>query len=70
MLALVKSYDYLDAVFHKNRARARILRLEKKMASKEEGEVGYLGQVAEHKEVMKLSESQKEMLLQKKLEGK
>lgn len=73
MTALVKSYDYLEAAFQKNRARAKILRREKKLAAREIGgtdEVGYLGQVAEHKEVVKLSESQKEKLLQKNLEGK
>ncbi len=67
MVAIVKIYDYMELVFIKNRARAKILRREKKLAEKGNG---YFSQVAEHKEVIKLSESQKEKLLQKTLEGK
>jgi len=62
---LVQFYDFLEAIFTKNRDRARKLKLEKKQLSQNEG---HLGQVAEHKASVSLSPQQKKKLLQKKLE--
>jgi hypothetical protein len=63
--SLVKSYDYLEMIFMRNRDRARTLKLEKRTFKQGEG---HLNQVAEHKASTALTETQKKKLLQKKLE--
>jgi hypothetical protein len=64
LAALVKSYDYLEGFFMRNRERARTIKLEKRTMQSE----GHLVQVAEHKASTALTDSQKKRLLQKKLE--
>lgn len=62
---LVKTYDYLEAIFMRNRDRARTLRIEKRSLKQIES---HLGQVAEHKASTALTAVEKKKLLQKKLE--
>lgn len=64
LAALVRSYDFLEEFFMRNRERARTIKLEKRALQSE----GHLGQVAEHKASTALTESQKKRLLTKKLE--
>ena len=65
LVSLVKSYDFLEAIFTENRDRARRLKIEKKNINQSRT---HLGQVAEHKTATALSEGQKKKLLKKKLE--
>ena len=65
LTGLVKAYDLLEALFMRNRDRARTLKVEKRTLTQNQG---HLGQVAEHKASTALSEMQKKKLLQKKLE--
>lgn len=63
LTALVKTYDYLEEAFMRNRDRARKLKTEKRNLVQ-----NHLGQMAEHKAATTLNDSQKKKLLQKKLE--
>jgi hypothetical protein len=64
MTLLVKTYDRLEVVFMQNRAKARIIKIEKKKLKKD----NHLHQVANHKEAVSLTEEEKKILLAKKLE--
>ncbi len=65
LTALVKAYDFLEAIFMRNRDRARTLKVEKRSINQNQG---HFEQVAEHKASTALTETQKKKLLQKKLE--
>lgn len=65
LTGLVKAYDYLEAIFMRNRDRARTLKVEKRTINQNQG---HFEQVAEHKASTALTETQKKKLLQKKLE--
>ncbi len=62
---LVKSYDKLELAFMNNKARARVLKNEKRSFQNE----GHLQKVAEHKVSTTLTDKQKERLKAQKLEG-
>lgn len=64
LAVLVKSYDFLEEFFIRNRQQAQVIKFEKRTLQSE----GHLGQMAEHKAVTALTPSQKKRLLQKKLE--
>jgi hypothetical protein len=64
LTALVKSYDRLELIFLNNKARARVLKMEKK--NLQGG--GHLQQVSDHKAQTSLTASQKKKLKAKKLE--
>jgi hypothetical protein len=65
LTGLIKTYDFLETAFMRNRDRARTLKIEKRTYVQSHS---HLGQMAEHKASTALTESQKKKLLQKKLE--
>src|SRR3989344_1731276 len=65
LASLVRTYDLLEAAFMRNRDRARTLKIEKKTLFAPKG---HFGQVADHKASTALTDTQKNKLLQKKLE--
>ena len=64
MTVLVKTYDRLEVLFMHNRDRARVIKVERKKMKNG----NHLNQVADHKEAVSLSESEKKKLLARKLE--
>lgn len=64
LTVLVKAYDRLELIFHNNKARARVLKTEKKNLKSSE----HLQSMADHKVQTALSPSQKKKLKAKKLE--
>ncbi len=65
LTALIKAYDVLEAIFMRNRDRARTIKVEKRTLLQNQS---HFGQVAQHKASTALTDSQKKRLLQKKLE--
>ena len=64
LTALVKAYDKLELVFINNKARARVLKIEKRSLNSGD----HLQQVADHKISTTLTDKQKKHLRAKKLE--
>jgi len=64
LTVLVKAYDRLELIFHNNKARARVLKTEKKNLKSSE----HLQSMADHKVQTALTPSQKKKLRAKKLE--
>ncbi|MEZ4195161.1 MAG: hypothetical protein R3B53_02060 [Candidatus Paceibacterota bacterium] len=64
MTLLVKAYDRLELVFMENRERAKVLRAEKRLMTKD----NHLTAMVEHKASTALTDSQKKKLKAKKLE--
>ncbi len=65
LTVLVKSYDYLETLFLKNRDRAKVIKIEKRKLKVVNN---HLDLMADHKASTALSEEGKKELLAKKLE--
>lgn len=65
LAALVRVYDMLEAIFMKNRARAKTLKMEKRKLT---AAGNHLNEIAKHKNESELTPAAKKKLLKDKLE--